>query len=296
MKSIIYILLFLNFAGSQTITSQEKIQYNLKKGDVFKIEQVAIQNIVQKMDSTEHFMTNSLSGIFVMEVVNVADHKFVLDINFETFKLKTESNIYGVFSEVDTSIPPTDEEDIEAKIFQGLIGPKFQMVLLKTGKIESLTGIENLVYSMIDQVEIEDDFSKAMIRKTVEKEFNNQDMLESLQQFTYIYPETKVEVNQTWNNSYSGAVTANNTWKLISYSKGEINLEANATVQLKTNEDSVIMELAGTQQTEVTTNTASGFIKSMVVTQQTEGITIVKDMNNLEVPTTLTSTITYKSL
>src|SRR5690606_15388329 len=132
MKSIIYILLFLNFAGSQAITSQEKIQYNLKKGDVFKIEQVAIQNIVQKMDSTEHFMTNSLSGIFVMEVVNVADHKFVLDINFETFKLKTESNIYGVFSEVDTSIPPTDEEDIEAKIFQGLIGPKFQMVLLKT--------------------------------------------------------------------------------------------------------------------------------------------------------------------
>ncbi|HNP66605.1 MAG TPA: DUF6263 family protein [Aequorivita sp.] len=296
MKSAIYLLLLLHIFGIQTLGAQEKLQYNLKKGDIFRIEQSAVQNIVQEMDSIEHLMTNNLSGIFVMEVVNVIKDKYVLDVKFEKFKFKTESNLYGVFSDVDTSIPPANEEDIEAKIFQGLIGPKFQMVLLKTGEIESLEGIENLVINMIDQVEIEDDFSKAIIRESVAKEFNNEDMKESMQQFTYIYPETKVSVNQTWTNNYSGAVNAKNNWKLLSFSKNDIILGADSTIQMEIDEESIIMKLAGTQQTELTSNSDTGIIKTMVVNQQTTGTTIVSEMNDIVIPTSLTSTITYKLL
>src|SRR5690606_20374958 len=145
----------------QAVKSQEKLQYNLKKDDVFRIEQSGVQNIVQKMDSIEHHMTNTLGGIFLIKVVNIIGEKYVLEVNFEKFKFKTESDIYGVFSDIDTEIPPKNDEDVEAKIFQGLIGPRFQMVMLKTGQIESVTGTENLVKSMIDNVEIEDEFSKA---------------------------------------------------------------------------------------------------------------------------------------
>jgi hypothetical protein len=247
------------------------------------------------MDSLEHLMTNSLNGTFIMEVVQVKDEKFILDVNFEKFKLKTESNIYGILSDIDTNLP-VEEDDIEAKIFQGLIGPKFQMTLLKTGEIESLTGIENLVNSMIDQVDIEDEFTKAMIKKGVELEFNNNDMRESMQQFTFIYPENKVKLNQTWNNEYNGDLSSKNTWKLLNYSKNKIELLANATIQLNTNEETVLMELKGMQQTEASTNSESGFIELMTVTQQAEGTTTVKNMNNLKVPTSITSTIIYKSL
>ncbi|MDN3723757.1 DUF6263 family protein [Aequorivita sp. SDUM287046] len=296
MNPLYILLIFLNFASLHTANSQHKIEYDLKKGAIYKVEQTAVQNIVQKIDSTEHFMTNTLGGTFVMEVVNVEDGKFIIDTNFETFKLKTESNIYGVLTNLDTSILPIDENDIEAKIFQGLIGAKFQMVLLKTGKIESVTGVENLVSSMLNQVEFDDDFTKALIQKSVAKEFNNTELLESLQQFTYIYPETKIKVNQTWKNSYTGSVTANNTWTLTNYSKDAIDLKSIANVQLRTNDETILMELQGDQQTVAIAHTKTGFINSMVVTQQVQGITIMRDMNNVEVPTTLTSTITYKSL
>lgn len=296
MKQALYLLLFFNIIGFQSINAQEKLQYSLKKGTIFRIEQRAVQHIVQKMDSTEHLMNNNLNGIFRMEVVDVLEDKYVLDVNFESFKFKTESNIYGVLSDIDTAVPPASEEDIEAKVFQGLIGPKFRLVLLKTGQVESLTGIENLVNSMVDQVEIEDDFSKALIKKSVAKEFNNDDMKESLQQFTYIYPETKVKVNQTWQNDYTGTVNAQNNWKLLSFSKKDIGLEAHSDVQMEVDEGSVIMKLAGTQHTQVTSSTATGFIKTMTVNQQTAGTTTVPEMNNLEIPTTLTSTITYKLL
>jgi len=296
MKSVIYIFLFLNIAGLQTVKSQEKLQYNLKKDDVFRIEQSGVQNIVQKMDSIEHHMTNTLGGIFLIKVVNIIGEKYVLEVNFEKFKFKTESDIYGVFSDIDTEIPPKNDEDVEAKIFQGLIGPRFQMVMLKTGQIESVTGTENLVKSMIDNVEIEDEFSKAMIIESVQKEFNNEDMLESLQQFTYIYPEIKVRVNETWNNKYSGLVNADNKWKFVSYSKDDIVLSANSTVELETVDESVIMKLTGTQQTELTSSSSLGFIKFMTVNQQTQGTTIVSEMNNIEIPTSLTSKITYKLL
>ncbi len=296
MKSVIYLILFLNILGLQTITAQEKLQYNLKKDDVFRIEQNAVQNIVQKMDSIEHQMTNTIGGIFLMKVVNIIDGKYVFEVNFEKFKFKTESDIYGILSDVDTDVPPADEEDIMAKVFQGLIGPKFQMVMLKTGQIESLTGTENLIENMIKQVEMGDEATNLLIKETFEKEFNNQDMLESLQQFTFIYPEVKVKVNQTWTNNYTGPVNAENTWKLVSYSKDAIVLSANSTVVMETKDDSVIMKLTGNQQTEATSSTSSGFIKTMEVNQETEGATIVPEIDNNEIPTSLTSKITYKLL
>jgi hypothetical protein len=296
MKSAIYLILFLNILGLQTITAQEKLQYNLKKDDVFRIEQNAVQNIVQKMDSIEHQMTNTIGGIFLMKVVNIIDGKYVFEVNFEKFKFKTESDIYGILSDVDTDVPPADEEDIMAKVFQGLIGPKFQMVMLKTGQIESLTGTENLIENMIKQVEMGDEATNSLIKETFEKEFNNQDMLESLQQFTFIYPEVKVKVNQTWTNNYTGPVNAENTWKLVSYSKDAIVLSANSTVVMETKDDSVIMKLTGNQQTEATSSASSGFIKMMEVNQETEGATIVPEIDNNEIPTSLTSKITYKLL
>ncbi len=259
------------------------------------IEQNAIQNITQNIDDNEHLMTNTLYGIFKMEVVNVLGSKFVLDVNFETFKLKIDSNLYGVLTDINTSIP-ANEDDVEAKIFEGLVGPKFQMILLPTGEIESITGTENLVEGMINNVEDIDDFTKAMIRKSVEKEFNNHDMVESMQQFTFIYPEKSVKTNETWENTYTGDFTANNTWTLMNYSKTNINLESDAIIKLNTTEDSVIMELSGNQKTKAITNTATGFIETMTVTQQLEGVSIALEMNNIKIPTTLTSTITYKSL
>ncbi len=296
MKSVIYLILFLNILGLQTITAQEKLQYNLKKDDVFRIEQNAVQNIVQKMDSIEHQMTNTIGGIFLMKVVKIIDGKYVFEVNFEKFKFKTESDIYGILSDVDTDVPPADEEDIMAKVFQGLIGPKFQMVMLKTGQIESLTGTENLIENMIKQVEMGDEATNLLIMETFEKEFNNQDMLESLQQFTFIYPEVKVKVNQTWTNNYTGPVNAENTWKLVSYSKDAIVLSTNSTVVMETKDDSVIMKLTGNQQTEATSSASSGFIKMMEVNQETEGATIVPEIDNNEIPTSLTSKITYKLL
>ncbi|WP_271425157.1 DUF6263 family protein [Aequorivita sinensis] len=295
MKSIYYLVFFLSFVSLHNVAAQEIIQYNFKKGDVFMIEQNAIQNITQNIDDNEHLMTNTLYGIFKMEVVNVLGSKFVLDVNFETFKLKIDSNLYGVLTDINTSIP-ANEDDVEAKIFEGLVGPKFQMILLPTGEIESITGTENLVEGMINNVEDLDDFTKAMMRKSVEKEFNNHDMVESMQQFTFIYPEKSVKTNETWENTYTGDFTANNTWKLMNYSKTNINLESDAIIKLNTTENSVIMELSGTQKTKAITNTATGFIETMTVTQQLEGVSIALEMNNIKIPTTLTSTITYKSL
>lgn len=296
MKSAIYLLLFFQIIALSTLQAQEKLGYNLKKGDVFRIEQQAIQHITQKMDSTEHKMTNNLYGVFNMEVINASQGKFVLDVQFETFKFRTESDLYGVFSDIDTSVPPASEDDIEAKIFQGLIGPKFQLVLLPSGQVESMSGIENLVNSMLEKAEIEDEFSKAIVKESVSKKFNNEDMRKSFQQFTYIYPETKVRAHDTWKNGYTGAVSAQNQWKLLAITDSDATLEGQSAIQLKVEEGSVIMELDGTQQTQVVSDPENGFIKTLAIEQQTEGTTIIPEMDHIEIPTSLNATITYKLL
>ncbi|WP_353778346.1 DUF6263 family protein [Winogradskyella sp. 3972H.M.0a.05] len=291
-QRIIYFCVFL-LSGFFMLNAQVNLGYNLQKGDQFKVFQKAKQDISQNMNGTEHDITNILEATYTFKVEEDLDSLYTIDFKFDSFKMVSTSSIMGELISINTK-DSIAEDDIEAKLFSGLTKTFLTMKMYKNGKVKEVTGSKSLIDNMVSSAGDFDDFTKEMMKAAMEKEFGDSSLGESFEQMTYIYPNKPVNVNDTWENSFKGDLNASNVWTLIGVSKELIELNAKSDIIFKSEEDSVTMDLSGTMDTEVKVDPSTGFIKSMHNLSTAKGISILKQMSGVEVPTTIVSDVTYK--
>ena len=293
----ITLLILLTVCYQSVLKAQNKttLAYNLTVGDTITVAQTAVQEIKQDLEGVVNTMTNRIEGVYKLKVLSATDEQIVLESSFHSLKFETVSDQYGILFEVDTDTAP-EGDPMMYQIFQGLLHTPLTLTLRKDGYIQKLEGTEELISSMIANMNLEDEFSEAMIKKMVEKDFGNESLQESMTQMFYIFPVEKVAVGDTWENSYTGELSANNTWTLSSLSNDTAELTANSDIVAKTDDDSVTMEMTGTQTTAATITLENGFFEEMVTQQSMSGTAVMKQMNAIEIPTTIEGTITFKKL
>lgn len=285
---LIFLLCFTPFQ----LLSQEKLSYNLKKDDFFKIKQDAEQLIIQEMDGAKHELTNDLEAIFSFKVVGETESKYIIELAFEDFGMKTTSNLQGELINVKASEPIAG--DIMSEMFSGLIGYKMEMTMQKDGKIVEVNGGNELIENMVLKANITDDFTKNLMKKSLEKEFSSDGLAKSFEQMTFFYPTDAVGVGDSWKNEFTGKLQAKNDWKLESLSSDEAKIIGDATIAMETSENGTTMSLTGTQQTSITTDTETGFIKTINSESLAKGVSKVANLGDVEIPTSIKSTITYE--
>ena len=72
---LVYFLLAVCFPG--ILAGQETLRYRLEKGDLFTVEQQAEQQIIQKIDQSEHRVTNRISALLQFRVVGKRDSSYL---------------------------------------------------------------------------------------------------------------------------------------------------------------------------------------------------------------------------
>ena len=286
---LVLFLIFQNLAFSQ-----HTLQYNLKVNDTFTFLQKADQNIVQTIDGKKHIIDNSMESIFTFYVKKVTDSSYIMDFKFDKFTMHTNSNLYGKLFDVNTD--SIDMENAQARIFIALTQSNLSLEMLKTGKIINLKGTDALVKKMIDGAGFENEFTKDVMMESMKKEFGKKKMINSLEQFTFFYNKTPVALHGSWSNSYSGALNAINLWQLDNIDKGNVFIHGTGQASMNTEDDSTLMVLKGSSRTNVTCQRNNGIAKNMVVESTMEGTTTLKNMESLELPTTIISKTTYKAL
>lgn len=284
-------LLALLFGFTGTIKAQTYLGYNLKVGDTLKISQISKQEIVQKMNDQEHKIVNNLGGDYLFFIKSETDRSYVIDFKYDSFFMKTTSNLAGPIFDVDTR-KEISEDDIEGKIFKGLTQTALEINMLKTGKIISLVGTENLINNMINDLEL-DSFTMEVMRESMRKEFGGESLIESLGQFTYMYPNKTVNIGDSWQNKFKGDMKANNTWQLDSVDKN-LHISCSSDIALTSEDETITMILNGTQQSVITSDKTTGWPTDAIITSTAKGISIMQGMENVEIPTTIISTTTYK--
>jgi len=284
-------LLALLFGFTGTIKAQTYLGYNLKVGDTLKISQISKQEIVQKMNDQEHKIVNNLGGDYLFFIKSETDSSYVIDFKYDSFFMKTTSNLAGPIFDVDTR-KEISEDDIEGKIFKGLTQTALEINMLKTGKIISLVGTENLINNMINDLEL-DSFTMEVMRESMRKEFGGESLIESLGQFTYMYPNKTVNIGDSWQNKFKGDMKANNTWQLDSVDKN-LHISCSSDIALTSEDETITMILNGTQQSVITSDKTTGWPTDAIITSTAKGISIMQGMENVEIPTTIISTTTYK--
>ncbi|MCX2720227.1 DUF6263 family protein [Lentiprolixibacter aurantiacus] len=290
MKNAIIFVLFLLL--STTAVSQTNLQYNLKEGEVYKIKQEAQQVILQEMDGAVHELTNKITGLLEFQVIKERDTTFEIDLFFRDLSLVMTSSIQGELMNVKAS--EVDENDIQSKIFNSLLNEPVHMILSKNGDILEVTGGDSLVIKMSGASGITDEFSLNMMKKSLEREFGSEALSNSYEQMTFIYPSKPVRVGESWKNEYQGKLSARNSWLLEALSESTATIKGEADITMDVSEPISTMKLDGSQSTWIKTDLLSGFIVSMKVEGSSKGVTIMAQMGNAEIPTSIQSVTTYE--
>jgi len=290
LKKLSYLLVYLLI--NTTLLGQSRIQYNLSLDDVFTIKQDANQIITQEIDGATHEITNMLQGILEFRVKGDNNNTYAINVMFKDLNLKMTSSIQGELMNVKAK--DFEEDDVQSKIFNSLLDVPIQIILARTGDILEVNGGDSLVSIMAKASGLEDEFSLNMMKKSLEKEFGSEALSNSYKQLTFLYPETSIEVGDSWKNEYTGKLQAQNTWTLNEITEASANIEGKALVVMDVVEPSSTMKLNGTQSSSVITDITTGFVKKMTVHGSAEGFTTMAQMGDQEIPTTIKSTIIYE--
>ncbi|WP_394971398.1 DUF6263 family protein [uncultured Croceitalea sp.] len=285
---------FTFFLIALTLQAQNTLKYNLEEGAVFKVKQQANQLITQKLEGTNHEMTNDLTGLYDFKVVGVDENGFDLILTFQDFALKSDSSIQGVLMDVKATV--LKKGDIMSEMFHSLIGHELAMRMNTNGSVVSVEGGDELITKMISAAGIEDEFTTNLMRKSLEKEFSSNGLAKSFEQMTFFYPDSDVAIGGTWENTYNGKLIANNTFTLEKTENNTTSITGKAAIVMNTDESGTIMSLSGSQESAIQANSLTGFIQKIMISSLAEGSTRMSQMGNVEIPTTIKSTITYELL
>lgn len=290
MRILLFTAMFSN-----VLYAQNSLQYNLKVGDSMRVFQKVSQNIIQDMDGAKHELKNILEADYTFIVSHKTDSTYSINFNFDRFKMITTSNLYGEVVNIDTN-NDISKDNLQGQVFLGMIGAKLKMELLKTGKVKSVLGTEKMITKMVANAGISDKLTKDVMIESMKKEFGNETLARSFEQMTFIYSNKKVNIGDTWTNNYKGKLNAINTWKLNKINEKSVELNGDSNVTMSSKNDDISMTLVGNQKTNITANKLSGFVKEMTVKLTASGFSIIKEMKDIEIPTSIESTTTYKTI
>ena len=293
MKSFFISVLVAFIVTASQVNAQTSLAYKLEVGNQFKVKQVANQDIVQDMNGQKHEMKNLLEGDFTFIVEEVNDTLYGLTFKFDRFKMISTSNLIGEIISVNTNDKITDD-DIEGKIFAQLVKVDLAMKMYKNGKIKSIVGSNELISKMVNAVGDIDEFTKEVMKESMKSEFSNESLAKSFEQMTYIYPLETVKIGDTWENNFEGELSSKNTWTLKSIADNDIIITGESIVNFLNKDVDVEMNLKGDMTSNLTTSKETGFVKTMTTTSTVKGNSIMHNMNDLKVPTTIISNVTYK--
>ena len=287
-----FIFLMVCILCNMGVYGQTILQYQLKKGDVFKVKQDAEQIITQELDGATHEITNHIDGILEFKVLGELNNGYEVALTFKDLNLKMTSSIQGELMNVKAK--EVNDEDMQSKVFNTILNNPVKMVLAKNGNILKVQGGDSLVSKMARASGLEDEFSINMMKKSLENEFGSEALSNSYKQMTFIYPDKKVNVNDKWENVYNGKLKTTNAWTLKSIKENKAKISGKAKVLMDVTDANTVMKLSGTQTTTLTADTNTGFIKHMLVEGLSTGVSTMKQMCGQEIPTTIKSKITYQ--
>ena len=282
------------FLMALTLQAQTTLKYTLKKDDVFRVKQQATQLITQQLEGQKHELTNDLAGLYDFKVIEVDEKGYDILLSFQDFKLKATSSIQGTI--MDVKALELVEGDVMSEMFHAIIGHELKLRMSTNGSIISVEGGDELIDKMISSAGLEDEYTRNIMRESLAKEFSSNGLAKSFEQMTYFYPAKKVTIGDTWENSYNGKLTADNTFTLKKIDGGSIFITGEAAIVMNTNESGAKMSLSGSQETVIQANSSNGFIKKVMVSGLAKGDTIMAQMGDTSIPTTIESTISYELL
>jgi hypothetical protein len=266
------------------------------------------QEIVQWLQGNETEMLQIIGMGETFKVTDVDDEgAMTIKASFGPVYMKVEGP-QGTF-EYDSEDPP-DEVPLPAQGMAALVGCSFTVKFTPEGKIEELTGVDEMFDKIIEAIELPDEQMKDQMIEDMKKQFGGDALKEMMENMTAIFPDEPVGVGDFWKQKM--AITRGfpmiieSTFTLAGREDGVAELEVESTIQpnpdaepMKMGGMTMKIKLKGTQEGTLKIDEATGWFVEGKITQEMEGEMVMSGAPGMEeemsLPMRIKSTITFET-
>lgn len=223
--------------SGKTSSASKMLKFNFEKGKGYDYE--LITNMDQEVMGQAIQM--DMSFYYSMDVTE--DDGTIKTITTAIDRFKMKMGVAGMNIDIDTDKPlpslgKTDDGKDPMKMLNGLFGAikgqKFSMKVDAEGKVQELTGFENMANTIVDSMALDEEQSRQMKEK-FNQQFNSEKMKSQMGRLFYIFPNKEVKVGDSWQKTseVSGDMAGNynSTYKVTDIEGDMVTLAENTKVE-----------------------------------------------------------------
>lgn len=268
-KGLTILLVFLGISAF----SQIDLEYNLKKGQTYKIATIADQTVEQEVMGNPMNVKQKITMGISYEVVGVSNEVFEIKCTY--YRVAYESLAMGMEVNYDSE-NPTETIDPAAIGFSAIVDKSFSMKFNKSGEVTEVTGFEKMINEMVDGFGNLDEESKAVTKEQLQSQFGGEQLKKTMEQSLKLFPTTgKAKKGDTWSiTSTLGmyAMDISSNYDLVDYNRKTATINVSSQIEpstftQNTGEMEMDMEMSGSQLGQMIIDRSSGMLISGKVTQ-----------------------------
>ena len=290
MKKIIALLLFIfSVAGivnmqscqsTKSSTASKMLKFNFEKGKGYDYEMIS--NIDQEVMGQN--MQMDMSAYYSMDVSEDDGIMKTISSTIDRFKMKMGFGGFNIDVDTDKPLPSTDATDdgkdpikMINSIFGAIKGQKFTMKIDAEGKVQEVTGFENMAAMIVDSLGLGEE-QKEKMRKQFDDQFNAKNMQGQFDRFLYIFPNKEVKVGDTWQkkSDVSGPMAGkyNSTYKVTDIEGEMVTLEEATKLESINEKMKMSGDITGTIVVDSKTGLVVSAEQDIKMTTETNGMSM----------------------
>lgn len=279
-------------SGGGSSTDKVTLELKLEKGQEFKMVSETDQDISMKVMGFKNDMHQAMSFYTKFDVLGEKGEGYEMKVTYDRIKYKIESGMMGSLIDYDSEGDgESSDNPMMAAMDDGfdvMVGKSFNIVMSRQGKVESVSGLDELMSAMQEK-------SGGAEAQTMSAD----DLEKMMQNMIAIFPKTQVGVGDTWGSKtklggqYPMEMETDYKVEEIDANKVYLNVEAEITMdsEMELPDGVGSMNMGGEMEGSMEVDRKSGMVLSSNMTMDMKGN--VK-AGPIDTPIEIESTITIK--
>lgn len=297
---LIFSLLILCIASrAQYVT----LTLNLVKGETYYHAVTANASIIQTVNGVQNTIATTVTGKIAYKVIDTRDSLYDIELRYENLSMKMQ--MPG--GTMDASSEKPAPADPISEILAAVKNQRIIVIMTKTGKLKSISGVDDMFNHIIDNYTGLTPDKKQQIKGMLQQSFGDKAIKGNFEMGTAIFPAVPVKKNALWtiDTQLETATPANvhAVYELRDITETHYFIHCNARIDypsnnayVETNGMQLKYKLSGFMSTDMVVNRATGWLKESKISQKISGETQIKESEKIPggmmIPMTMSSDIT----
>lgn len=270
---------FLSLFFIAAFAQKTDLQLNLEVNETYFQKSNTSMSIAQNVQGMEMDIEMNLIGELSFKVVEFKDGVYDMEVQYNSMEMDMKMPMGGM------KLKSGDDSNPMSKMFTNIVGVPFNLKMNQLGRIQEMSGFENLYEKMFSDFPGISPEQMAQMKEQVSGTFGEESLRGNLEMILAIYPAQQVAPGDNWNieselnSSINALVNTQYTYLGSDDAHHKISGEAILTsnpVPMEMQGMSVRSEMNGKVKSDILVDKKTGWVYEAKVSQEVEGTTIME--------------------